>query len=174
MSRGGKIFIIFLFVFGFATSYVLSYLGFDYKRSIPNTPTITTDKLSGRGYNTGDSLNYIEANRYGSFYIGFDDLGRSGVSKSDLIYIEDVLMNFTMYNLSVFNGKISYVKDSYARTSFSSSDITSAYNFMFGVNDENIHKVVVHSNWLQNKIKIEIFDSKNSKVFEKSFNVYVS
>ena len=129
------------------------------------------DRLSGETYSTGGLYNYKEFNPYGSYFVGFDAISNSGITSSDMAYINDVLINFTMYHENIFNGKISFIKDSLVKNP-PSDDGTESYIFKFGINDSRVHTVKVRSNWLRNTISISIYNTTNSKVFSKSFTMY--
>lgn len=159
--------IIFLTFF----SFLICYFSFDRVESanLRGDSSTKTDKLSGKSYFAGDIYNYREANPYGSYFIGFDSLSERGVSKDDVRYIEDVVVNFLMYDKKIYNAKVSFVKDSFGREYAQSTATT--YSFKFGINDRDIHRVKVVSDSINGKIEITIYNSANKVLFNKSFKL---
>jgi hypothetical protein len=129
-----------------------------------------TDRLSGEKINL-DSVNSAETpNPYVPYFVGFNTLSDSGVSSDDMRYIQDVIINYTLYKKQIRSAKVSYVKDSFKN--ILSEDLDSTYSFRFGINDTDIHTIKVTSNMITSKITIVITDSSNKKVFERTFDIY--
>lgn len=158
--------IVILTLLSYATSYA-----FFYGRYFPDGgPVSKQDKLSNKTYNTDDIYNYREANLYASYFVGFDTLTDRGVSDGDLQYIQDVVLNFTMYDQKIYNGKISYVDGSFKRDGV--SGIEPKYGFSFGINDKHVHDVSVSSSILTKDITISISNPQGIKEFTKTFHEY--
>ena len=128
------------------------------------------DKLSGVTVSL-DAVNSAETpNPNLPFFAGFESLTDFGISNDDLRYIQDVLINFSLYNAHLKSAKISFVKDSFKNENIKGLD--SVYSFRFGLNDSDIHLIRVTSNSVDRKITIVIFDSSNKQVFRRSFDIY--
>ena len=131
---------------------------------------IQADRLSGEEISL-DSVNSAETpNPYVPYFAGFDTLSDSGISSDDMRYIQDVIINYTLYKKQIRSAKISYVKDSLKNVL--SEGLDSNYSFKFGINDGDIHTIKVTSNIITSRITIVIMDSSNKKVFERSFDIY--
>lgn len=153
-------------------SFFICYTAFNASYSSRDVAKNTIDKLSNDEYFTGDTLNYREANPYGSFFVGFDELTARGVPNDEQKYISDVLTNFTMYNQGVFNGKVSFVDDSFSSArDFSKPGTITSYSFEFGINGDNIHTLEVDSNWIDDSIHIKIYNPSDREVFNKTFKI---
>jgi|GEM_PF-3428895 hypothetical protein len=159
--------VIFLTLF----SFLISYFSFDRveNTNLRGDSSTKSDKLSGTSYFAGDIYNYREANPYGSYFIGFDSLSERGVSKDDMRYIKDVIINFLMYDKKIYNAKVSFMKDSFGREY--SQGTATTYSFKFGINDQDIHKIRVISDSTKEKIEIMIYNTVNKTVFSKSFKL---
>jgi hypothetical protein len=128
------------------------------------------DKLSDTTVSL-DAVNSAETpNPYLPFFAGFESLTDFGVSNDDMRYIQDVLINYTLYGAHIKSGKISYVKDSFKNEKFQGLD--NVYSFKFGLNDRYIHTLRVTSNSVSRKITLVILDSSGKQVFNRTFDIY--
>lgn len=148
-----------LCAFSFSLTYLLSQQGYSSEVTTPNT-----DTLSGEDYIPIRN----DRNPYAPFFIGFDALEDRGVSRDEMRYINDTLTNFTLYNTATYKGKVSYVKDSFTRAK--NDNLDSTYTFKFGINNSNIHTMLVIFDLPGNKISISILNGKE-RVFSKDFSV---
>lgn len=128
------------------------------------------DTLSGTTINHEGRKSSENPNPNLPYFAGFDLLLDAGVSADDMNYIQDVLINFTLYNKHLKSAKISYIKDSF--NSDISKSLDDVYSFKFGINNDNIHIMKVVSNSINHQIKITINDGLNKKVFERQFFIY--
>lgn len=124
---------------------------------------------------SGTEINYDVANSAESpnpnlpYFAGIGTLSKFGISDDDKRYIQDVLINYTLYNLKIDKATISFVKDSYKMEL--SESVNNIYSFQFGVNGGNLHTINVSSNFINSTISIKI--SKESKeVFKRDFDIY--
>jgi len=152
-------------------SFLVCYFSFSGAESANSKGDSSTrsDRLSGTSYFAGDIHNYREANPYGSYFIGFESLSERGVSKDDMRYIDDVIINYLMYDKKVYNSKVSFVKGSFSREYTKSTATT--YSFKFGINDQDIHRVKVVSDNIKKMIEITVYNTSGKTVFNKSFKL---
>jgi hypothetical protein len=138
------------------------------------TAETKADTLSGKEYSTAGIYNYRDSNPYGSYFVGFESIRDSGVTNGEMLYINDVLINFTMYNKKIYNGKISYVNNSLELLEEENTKKPGQkrYSFDFGINDGNIHTMSITSNWLEDMITIKIANQSGKEVFNKSFTIH--
>lgn len=128
------------------------------------------DKLSGEEINL-DSVNSAETpNPYVPYFAGFNTLSDSGVSSDDVRYIQDVIVNYTLYKKQIRSAKISYVKNSFKN--IPSVGIESIYSFQFGINSKDIQTMNIVSNMTTSIITIKIIDQANKQMFSRTFDIY--
>lgn len=128
------------------------------------------DKLSGKkvstvGVSTGNGVNPDMP-----YFIGFDYLTKYGVTNDDLRYIQDYLMNFTLYTKNKRFAKISYVNGSHQTGE--PSGTTSNYSFKIGINDTDIYEIKVASDIVNETISISIYNSSGKSISTKKFDIY--
>lgn len=132
---------------------------------------VAIDSLSGEVVNYEGLKSAQTPNPNLPYFAGFNLITDAGVQSDDMRYIQDVLINFSLYNKHVKSAKISYVKDSFMRHPTNVFEDT--YSFKFGINGDDIHTMNVVSESIEKEeIKINITDSSNKKVFERTFHLF--
>lgn len=134
-------------------------------------PTNTyTDTLSGEPVKMAGISGTADVNPDVPFFVGFNYLKKYGVSSDDRRYILDVLTNYTLYELRLKSAKVSYASKSFKNTL--SKGTATGYMFKVGVNDKNIHTVLVSSDIVEKTVSISLLNTENKEVFSKDFALY--
>jgi len=142
--------------------------------SNPPNPGISSsyqDKLSGQEVTTEQINNVTHTNPRAPYFVAFDKLAYYGVSSDDVRYIQDFIINFSLYNEQLDAPIVSLVDNSFKGPFIESEGFVTKYSFDFGIDGGNVHTVSVISNSKDPSIDIKILQN-GAVVDHRKFTLY--
>lgn len=159
----------------FGILFVATLIGFGvfygYLASPKERNDSSTDKLSGEIVNETQVRDASDVNPHLAIFIGLDALTENGISDDDIDYIKDFIEVYLLNTKNSKSARVSYVDKSFKYVNMGSNPDLN-FEFKFGINGGDIHTATVRSSIIDEKISIELKDSRSKKVASKTFTIY--
>lgn len=127
------------------------------------------DEKSQQTYNLDEIGSSSLVNPNSPYFVGFEALGKYGLSFDEEVYIRDAISTYVINNLKVSSAKISYLHESFRGPVINGAD--AKYTLKYYVNDIDEYALNIVTNQIEETVDITITED-TKVVFSKKFEIF--